>query len=649
MSENNNQPPLIPRSMLFGDPDRLFVRLSPNGDYISYVAPKDGVLNVWVAPRNNIDAAQPVTNDTDRGVRSYFWAFNNKHIVYIQDREGNEDWHIYSVNLETRLTQNLTPTPGIQARIIETSSEFSDEIIIAANDRDPAYHDLYRMNVISGKSELLYENTEFSGFVIDAHFNLRFGVRQRPDGGNQILRRDGEYWTLWTEIDPDDSMTCNPMEFDKSGNVLYMIDSRGRNSAALLTYDLKSGESNVIYENPHADINDVMIHPTKKTIQAAASSYQMKEWTVLDTSIEKDLNYLKTVEYGELEITSRTQEDNHWIAVYLVDDGAAKYYLYDRKEMKATYLFSSRDGLEGLPLVHMHSVVVKARDGLDLVCYYSLPKESDLDNTGKPNKPVPLVLEVHGGPWSRDSWGYDGGHQWFANRGYAVLNVNFRGSTGLGKDLTNAGNGEWGGKMHDDLIDAVKWAIKQKIADPDKVAIIGASYGGYAVLHALTHTPDLFACGIDIVGPSNLLTLIESIPPYWRPIIEMFKIRLGGDPDTVEGRKFLKARSPLTHVANIKKPLLIGQGANDPRVKQAESDQIVHAMQDKRISHTYVLFPDEGHGFVKPENRLAFFAIAEAFLAQNLGGRCENLREDLIGSSHKIVTDSYGLLESYAA
>ncbi|MBP6986364.1 MAG: S9 family peptidase [Alphaproteobacteria bacterium] len=641
--------PLIPREILFGNPDRMFVRLSPNGQYISYIAPKDGVLNVWVAPRDNFLAATVVTDDRDRGIRSYFWAHNNSHILYIQDREGNEDWHIYSVNLETHVVQNLTPVPGIQARVVETSEKFADEILIAMNDRDPAYHDIYRVNVVSGDTELVLENKEFSGFVTDDNLDIRFGVRQRPDGGNQILRKDEEFWTMWTEIDAEDSMTCNPLGFDKTGNVLYMIDSRNRNTAALLTVDLNADKTTLVYENPKADINDVMIHPIEKTIQAASSSYMMKEWTVLDSAIEADLTYLKSLERGELEIMSRTAADDFWIAVYLVDNGPAKYYLYDRKAQKAEYLYSSKPSLENLPLVPMHSVVVTARDGLEMVCYYSLPQASDPDGTGIPSSLVPFVLDVHGGPWARDSWGYDGSHQWLANRGYGVMNVNFRGSTGLGKAHTNAGIGEWGAKMHEDLLDAVQWAVAQKIADPEKVAIIGGSYGGYAVLNALTRTPEFFACGIDIVGPSNLLTLMESIPPYWRPIIEMFKIQIGADPETVEGRQFLMERSPINHVKNIVKPLLIGQGANDPRVKQAESDQIVRAMQENRIAHTYVLFPDEGHGFVKPENRMAFFAIAEAFLAQNIGGACEPIGNDLVGSSYQIITDSYDLMNSYAA
>ncbi|MCA9432931.1 MAG: S9 family peptidase, partial [Candidatus Omnitrophica bacterium] len=321
-----------------------------------------------------------------------------------------------------------------------------------------------------------------------------------------------------------------------------------------------------------------------------------------------------------------------WMVAYVMDDGPIRYYRYDRGEKKAHFLFTNRNELEKQPLVKMNPVIVKSRDGLNLVNYLSLPKGSDSDGDGFPDQPLPMVLLVHGGPWARSEWGYDPEHQWLANRGYAVLDVNFRGSTGFGKDFANAGNMEWAGKMHDDLIDSVNWAVEKKIADPDKVAISGGSYGGYATLVGLTFTPGVFACGIDIVGPSNLITLLESIPPYWAPMIEMFTTRVG-DHRTEEGKKFLTERSPLSKVDQIEDPLLIGQGANDPRVKQAEADQIVNAMEEKKIPVTYVLYPDEGHGFARPENRISFFAVMEAFLAEYLGGRYEAIGEDFKGSS----------------
>ncbi len=325
---------------------------------------------------------------------------------------------------------------------------------------------------------------------------------------------------------------------------------------------------------------------------------------------------------GDITVSSRTLDDKTWVVAFLMDNGPTRFYLYDRGAGKARFLFTDRKELEGQPLQKMHPQLVKTRDGLELVCYLTLPPGSDADGTGRPKHAVPMVLDVHGGPWGRDRWGFDPMHQLLANRGYAVLSVNFRGSTGFGKKFLNAGNREWAAKMHDDLIDAVDWAIKEKIAQPDKVAIMGGSYGGYATLVGLTFTPEKFACGVDIVGPSNLVTLLNTIPAYWAPAMQLFKDRVG-DHTTAEGKRFLEERSPLTHVGKIRRPLLIGQGANDQRVKQAESDQIVKAMQEHKIPVTYVLFPDEGHGFARPPNRLAFNAVTEAFLAQHLGGRYE--------------------------
>jgi dipeptidyl aminopeptidase/acylaminoacyl peptidase len=375
-----------------------------------------------------------------------------------------------------------------------------------------------------------------------------------------------------------------------------------------------------------------MIHPVEKTVQAVAFTYERKTWQVIDPAIAGDLNYLRTVADGDVEVAARTLDDQHWIVAYLLDAGPVKFYLYDREAQRADLLFSHRQALEELPLAPMHPVVIPARDGLTLVSYFTLPVGSDQDNDTRPDQPLPMVLLVHGGPWGRDNWGYDSLHQLLANRGYGVLSVNFRASTGFGKAMINAGNLEWGAKMHDDLLDAVHWAIQEKIADPARVAIMGGSYGGYATLWGMTNTPERFACGVDIVGPSNLVTLLESIPPYWQPQVELFATRVG-DHRTAEGRAFLTERSPLTYVDQIQKPLLIGQGANDPRVKQAESDQIVKAMQEKGLAVTYVLYADEGHGFARPENNLSFYAVTEAFLAQCLGGRYEPIGDDFDGSS----------------
>ncbi|MEA3282784.1 MAG: S9 family peptidase [Euryarchaeota archaeon] len=625
--------PLIPREALFGNPDQTTVRLSPDGARISYLAPVDGVLNVWVGPADDPGAAKPVTNDTDRGIRIYFWAYTNEHILYLQDRAGDENWRVYSVNLEIGETTDLTPLEGVHARIQAVSQKFPGAILIALNGRDPTLHDIYRVNITTGEKRLVMGNEGFLGFTTDDEYNVRFAERITSDGGNEIFQatEDGG-WEPFINISMGDLLTTGIVGFDKTYTILYVRDSRNRNTAAFFAMDLGTGEQTLIAEDPHADTSDLMIHPTEKIVQAVAFTYERKHWQIIDESIAGDLTYLETVADGDVEVVSRTLDDNYWIVAYVADDGPVQYYRYDREEKSAEFLFTQHKELEGLALAKMHPAVIESRDGLDLVSYYTLPIGSDSDSDGCPDEPLPMVLFVHGGPWARDNWGYNSVHQWLANRGYAVLSINFRSSTGFGKEFTNAGNLEWGGKMHDDLIDAVNWAVQEGIADPDRVAIMGGSYGGYATLWGMTNTPDTFACGVDLVGPSNLTTLLETIPSYWQPQIELLATRVG-DHRTAEGRAFLTKRSPLSYTDRIEKPLLIGQGANDPRVKQAESDQIAQAMQDANIPVTYLLYPDEGHGFARPENRLSFYAVTDAFLAEHLGGRYEPIGDDFEGSS----------------
>ena len=629
-----NSTPLIPRDVLFGNPDKASPQISPDGSRLAYLADVDGVLNVWVGPSDNPAAAKPVTKDKKRGIRMYGWAYNGSHILYIQDKDGDENWHLYATDLKTNGTRDLTPIDGVQARFQQASHKFPNEMLVGINDRVAQLHDIHRINILTGERKLVQQNDGYAGFTTDDDFNIRLATKVTPDGGSELYKPTdgGSAWTLFMKISRDDQLTTGPAGFDKSGKTLYMLDSVDRNTAALVAYNMETDEKRMLASHPRVDVGGVMAHPTEKTIEAVSFTYTRREWKILDDSIKADLDYLKTVADGDALVTSRTLDDKHWIVAYVMDNGPVRYYHYDRAAGKARFLFTNRKDLEDLPLAKMHPVVIKSRDGLDLVSYLSFPVWMDRNNDGRPDKPVPMVLSVHGGPWSRDSWGYSPIDQWLANRGYAVLSVNFRSSTGFGKAFINAGDLEWGRKVHDDLIDAVNWAVEQKIAEPQRVAIMGSSYGGYATLVGLTFTPDVFACGVDIAGPSNLITLLESIPPYWKPMLDVFTTRIG-DHRTEDGRKLLAERSPLTYVNRIRKPLLIGQGANDPRVKQAEADQIVKAMEDKNIPVGYVLFPDEGHGFARPENRMAFNAVAEAFLAKHLGGRYEPIDDDFEGSS----------------
>ncbi|OYV13065.1 MAG: dipeptidyl anminopeptidase [Methanosaeta sp. ASM2] len=602
--------PLISRSALFGNPDRITTRLSPDGSMMSFLAPVNGVLNVWVGPADQPERAKPLTNDTYRGIRSYFWGYSNEHILFLQDRNGDENWRVYSVNLSSGKTKDLTPFEGVQSQIQAVSPKHPLECIIGLNKRDPEYHDLFRLNIETGNLTLLQENTGFSGFEVDDDFKVRLASNMTQDGDIEIFKpgEDG-IWNRFMKIKMEDTISSHFAGFNKTNEKIYLVDSSDRNTAAFYTLDLDSGQKSLVAEDDKSDSAGAMIHPTEKNPQAAAFYYDKLQWKIID--------------------------DRSWIVAYTVDDRPTRYYYYDRSKKQAEFLFTDREKLDDKPLSRMIPVVITSSDGLDLLGYYTLPLGSDADDDGLPDKPLPMVLNVHGGPWSRDYWGLDATHQWLANRGYAVLGINFRGSTGLGKSFSNAGNLEWGRKMQDDLTDAVNWSIEKGIADPKKIAIMGGSYGGYAVLAGLTLSPEVFACGVDIVGPSNLITLLESVPPYWKPDIEQWTKRVG-DFRTEEGRKLLRERSPLTYVHQIERPLLIGQGANDPRVKQNESDQIVKAMQEKGLPVTYVLYADEGHGFARPENRLSFYAIVEAFLAEYLGGRYEPIGSDFKGANFTV-------------
>ncbi len=651
MAVNN----LIPREILFGNPERTMARISPDGKMISYLASRDGVLNVFVAPIGKLDAARPVTDDKSTGISDYFWSYNCRYLLFMQDQNGDEDFHLYCVDLETDKTRDLTPFEQISAQLVHQSHRFPDEILVGINDRDEHwFHDVYRINVATGERELLIKNEGFLGFLADDDYNVKIALTFTATAESIVLKADpsaADGWSTMLEIGAEDVMNTAPIGFDKTGEQVYFIDSRDRNTAALRSMDFASGDEQTIFATDLADVSGLMVHPTECTIQAVTYTFDREKWEVLDNAVLDDLEFLKTVEAGELNVTSRTLDDKQWIVVYTLDNGPVKYYHYNRPERKATYLFSNRPALDSLRLANMHAVVIKSRDGLDLVSYFTLPPGTDPDNTGRPTNPLPMVLLVHGGPWYRDSWGFNPVHQWLANRGYAVLSVNFRGSTGLGKDFINAANHEWAGKMHDDLIDAVQWAVQNGIAVEDKVAIMGGSYGGYAALVGLTFTPDTFVCGIDIVGPSNLISLMENPPPYWQPIMPLMQTRVG-DFMSAAGREFLKTRSPLFHVDKIKRPLLIGQGATDPRVKQQESDQIVEAMKAKDIPVTYVLFPEEGHGFKRPENDISFYAITEAFLARYLDGDYEPIGNAFAGANFEVpagINGVPGLAENYRA
>lgn len=607
---------LIPRKVLLGNPVKTNPQISPDGQKLAYLAPVNNVLNIWVGPIGS-DDYHPMTQDTDRGIRFYFWAADNKHLLYIQDVGGNENWRLYAINLETKETRDLTPFEEVQVRIINRDKHFPNELLLGLNKENPQVHDVYHLDLHTGALTMVAKNPgTISDWVTDTQFKVRGAVAATPDSGSELLIRDREdaEWRTLVTWGPDDALDSGPLGFTKDGEHLYLRDSRNANATRLVKLNIATGELTVLAEDTQYDVGAVLFHPDTYEVQAVAFNKDRVEWTVLDASIAIDFDRIRDIHQGDFSIRNRDDADHTWVIAFTVDDGPIPFYVYHRKEQRVDFLFDNQPELSNYTLAHMEPITFSARDGLTIHGYLTLPVGAD-------KKHLPLVLNVHGGPWARNTWGYDPEAQWLANRGYACLQVNYRGSTGYGKDFLNAGDREWGRNMQNDLTDAVAWAIAQGIADPERVAIYGGSYGGYAALAGATFTPDLYRCAVDIVGPSSLITLIKTIPPYWSTFLSTFHKRVG-NPDTEEA--FLRSRSPLFSVDQIKIPLLIAQGANDPRVKQAESEQIVAAMKKNHITHEYLLFPDEGHGFAKPENRLKFYATAEKFLAQHLGGRAED-------------------------
>jgi dipeptidyl aminopeptidase/acylaminoacyl peptidase len=624
---------LIDRKILFGNPEREHVVESPDGKWLCYLAPVNGVMNIWVGPLDNLSLVKPITNEKGRGIHYFDWMWDSKTLLYSKDSNGDENWTIYSIDRVSGKSKILTPIDKVSAYLAATSQQIPGDIIVGLNDRNPEYHDLYRINLSNGEKRMIMKNDNFSSVILDNNFSIRFATNSTEDGGKIVFKRASDgHWSEYMNIGMEDAYNTGILGFDRSNNIMYMSDSQGRDTSVLKSINTLTNETKVIAGSNLADIDSVIFHPTEFTPQAVSYNYDRKKWIIFNKSIENDLNYLNKIGPGELNLYLRTLDDKKWFFLLARDNGSYRHYEYDRETKKVRYLFSLPRSFDNLTLSNMHSAIVKSRDGLNLVCYYTLPVWADMDSNGLPNKPLPLVLYVHGGPWSRDTWGFRPTHQWLANRGYAVLSVNFRGSTGFGKNFINAGNLQWGAKMQDDLLDAVNWSIKKGIADPSKIAIMGGSYGGYASLAGMTFHPKIFACGIDLCGPSNLTSHLLSIPPYWKPELAS-EFKRVGDYRTQEGRMLLKERSPLNYVDRIEKPLLIAQGFNDPRVKKAESDQIVSAMKEKNLSVTYLVYPDEGHGFVRSENKLSYYAVAEAFLSKLLGGRNEPIGDDFKGSS----------------
>ncbi|HKF02101.1 MAG TPA: S9 family peptidase [Candidatus Sulfotelmatobacter sp.] len=602
---------LIPRSVLFGNPERSSPQISPDGTMLAYLAPDQGVLNVWVRTLGKTDD-RVITNDRKRGIRNFSWQYDSKSILYGQDQGGDENWRIYQTNVASKQTKDLTPFEKSRADIIALDPNHPETLLIQSNKRDSKVFDVYSVNLKTGALTLDTQNPgDVQGWQADNDLQVRAAQITTDDGGTLIRVRD-DVKSPWRELmkwGPEETLG-NIVGFSPDNKSLLIITSLDANAARLLAVDVASGKRTVVAEDPQFDASFAVTHPKTNKLQAVVFLRERRDFQILDSDIKADFEALHKVREADISNVSRDVKDDKWIVTFEGDDSPVYYYLYDRATKQATMLFSNRPALEKYKLAKVKPVEYTARDGMKIYGYLTTPAGTEAKN-------LPMVVFPHGGPWGRDLWGYDPYAQWLANRGYAVLQPNFRASTGYGKQYLNAGDRQWAGAMHTDLLDGKDWVVQQGIADPKKICIMGGSYGGYATLAGVAFSPDAFACGVDIVGPSNLNTLLKTIPPYWSTFLAVFHKRMGED------EAFLKSQSPLFKADEIKVPLLIGQGKNDPRVNKAESDQIVAAMRKNNKPVEYYVFPDEGHGFARPENRMAFNAVSEEFLAKYLGGRFE--------------------------
>ena len=602
---------LIPRSVLFGNPERADPQISPDGTQLGYLAPVDGVLNVWIRTLGKTDD-RAVTSDTKRGIRNFIWQYDNQHILYTQDVGGDENWRLYQTDIATKQTKDLTPFDKVRVDIVGYDWKTPDTILFQSNQRDPKVFDVYSLDLKTGKIAMNTQNPgDVAGWQADNDLKVRAAQVSTPDGGT-IIRVRNQVSSPWRELikwGPDETFG-GVFGFTPDNKKVWIGTSLDANAARLLEIDIATGARKVLAADPQFDLQNIVTQPKTNALEVVTFVKQRTEYDFIDPKIKADYQVLQKAHAGDIISLSRSLDDNKWIVTYVVDNGPVYFYFYDRSAKQATLLFTNRPELEKYQLATMEPIEYSARDKMTIYGYLTTP-------VGVPAKNLPMVLFVHGGPWGRDQWGYNPYAQWLANRGYAVLQINFRGSTGYGKQYVNAGDRQWAGAMHTDLLDGKDWAVKQGVADAKKVCIMGGSYGGYATLAGVAFSPEAFACGVDIVGPSNLNTLLKTIPPYWSTVLSTFHKRMG------DSEEFLNAQSPLFKADQIKAPLLIGQGANDPRVNKAESDQIVAAMRKNGEPVEYYVFPDEGHGFARPTNNMAFNAASENFLAKYLGGRAE--------------------------
>ncbi len=642
-SAQSSLPPLIDREILFGNPEIVGAQISPDGKYIAFRKPYKDTMNIWVKRTDEpFDQARLITNETKRPIRNYFWSRDGKYILFVNDFGGDENFNVYAVDpsappaagAEVAAARNLTDLKKVRAFIYERPRSEPDVIYVGLNDRDARWHDLYKVHISTGERQLIRQNTDrFDGYQFDNTGKLRLATRTSENGDTELLRLDsGDKTTKVYSCNVFE--TCKPLRFDQDNRRVYMVTNKGDvDLMRLVLFDPQTGKEELVESDPmnRVDFDDVRFSDVTDQIIYTAYEDDKPRFYFKDKSFAADYSLLqKQLPHQEIQFGSSTRDELMWIVTASSDIEPGETYLFDRRSKKLTKQYQIRERLPRQYLAETRVVRYKSSDGLEIPAYLTLPK-------GMGTKNLPTIVMPHGGPWTRDTSGYSSYVQFAANRGYAVLQPNFRGSTGYGKKFLDAGNEQWGDKMQDDLTYGVKYLVEQGITDPKRVGIWGASYGGYATLAGITFTPDLYAAAIAEVAPSNLITLLETIPPYWEGGRTIFYKRMG-DPTTPAGKAQLIRQSPLSHVAKIKTPLLITQGANDPRVNKRESDQIVMALRDRNYPVEYLVAPDEGHGYARPVNNMAVLAAAEKFLAKHLGGRYQDSMPPEVADRLKILT-----------
>jgi len=636
-------PTLIDRDLFFGDPEVSGAQLSPDGRFITFIRPYQGVRNIWIkAIDEDFDEARPLTAD-DKPVPGYFWSRDSQYVLYVQDKGGDENFHVWAVDPDGEVdsesgvpaARNLTDFDGVRAFILSVPKNTPDHMLIGLNDRDPALHDVYRVQISTGERELLIENNQnIAGWSADLEGNIRMATRMNSEGGTEILAvKDNQLGDVVFECSWLES--CGLASFHPNGEQVWFLSNKGEENdlTGLYLMDLDDYELTLFERDPEGEVDfgGVVLHPETNELLATVYVGDRVRIYPKNDEFAADLAFLREqLPEGEIGLPSQTADGSIALVSLSRDVDPGSVYVFDREARTVELLYRSRPDLPSDQLAHMQPIRYTARDGLEIPAYLTLPNGVEPEN-------LAVVALIHGGPWARDTWGYSSLVQFLANRGYAVLQPNFRASTGYGKAFLNAGNNEWGDAMQDDITDGVQYLIEQGIADPDRVCIMGGSYGGYATLAGMVFTPELYACGVNIVGVSNLISLLNSIPAYWGPARQIFTLRMG-DPDTEEGRAQLERQSPINHVDRIQRPLLVIHGANDPRVKQAEADQIVVAMRERDLDVEYIVAPDEGHGFRGRENRLAMYARSEEFMATHLGGRYQAEMSETVAERLAAIT-----------